>query len=536
MVAMTDRNDNNSIGNAEKIIARFGGIRPMAHKMSVPVTTVQGWKKRNAIPVGRLEQVIKAAETNNIDLSDLVDGAANENTFSTTEAAAPREAVVTATRRAAPSTEAKTPNEEMLEQMKAAQSLTFTKSVWFTSVVVTIVVLLSAALLWPSKQKIAQNGMSIATLQGGFDRVKEGQSFLRKLIPDDIEQRFDKMQQQTKAIQETVTVLSTQAGTIANDVLDPTAPVSTRIQRLEEHVVGLVGPSQLTGMLQKIQELSQSMEGQMQLSNSITDLNGLLQGLQGGGNVDEALQQAQQEDDALGQTLQGVAPQDLKAASLLLGMAQFRSSLNRSAPFEEDLTLMQNLLGEDDPELQAAIARLAPKAAEGVLTPEGLKGEFKGLAGEIVVASLKGEDVSVRERAKARLNNIMQVEKDGELITGTDTQAKILRAQNMLDEGDIEGAIAELQGLEGEAAVVAQPFIDDAQITMMAEQLQGMFAGRVLNRVGGDGLGLTAKGAGLMQEIKKMAPPQRRVIRNEASGMVILEPKMKYAPDMSTEP
>lgn len=71
------------------------------------------------------------------------------------------------------------------------------------------------------------------------------------------------------------------------------------------------------------------------------------------------------------------------------------------------------------------------------------------MAGDIVVASLKGEDVSIQEKAQARLNEIMQVEKDGELVTGTDTQATVARAQKMLDEGNIEGAIAELQGLEG---------------------------------------------------------------------------------------
>ena len=35
-----------AIENAEEVIKLFGGIRPMASKMDVPVTTVQGWKNQ----------------------------------------------------------------------------------------------------------------------------------------------------------------------------------------------------------------------------------------------------------------------------------------------------------------------------------------------------------------------------------------------------------------------------------------------------------------------------------------------------------
>jgi hypothetical protein len=56
-------------GNAaERIIERFGGIRPMASKVEVPVTTVQGWKKRGAIPSNRHPDLIAAAARHNIAL------------------------------------------------------------------------------------------------------------------------------------------------------------------------------------------------------------------------------------------------------------------------------------------------------------------------------------------------------------------------------------------------------------------------------------------------------------------------------------
>ena len=41
----------------EQIISKLGGIRPTASKLGVAVSTVQGWKERNHIPVGRRQSI-----------------------------------------------------------------------------------------------------------------------------------------------------------------------------------------------------------------------------------------------------------------------------------------------------------------------------------------------------------------------------------------------------------------------------------------------------------------------------------------------
>lgn len=51
--AQTADGSASSMTATERIIQRFGGIRPMANKLKTPVTTVQGWKKRGAIPLSR---------------------------------------------------------------------------------------------------------------------------------------------------------------------------------------------------------------------------------------------------------------------------------------------------------------------------------------------------------------------------------------------------------------------------------------------------------------------------------------------------
>ena len=71
---MTEDTDHDKpITNAQAIIDRFGGIRPMATKMNVPVTTVQGWKERGHIPGNRRDDILEAAFLNDIVVTDIID-------------------------------------------------------------------------------------------------------------------------------------------------------------------------------------------------------------------------------------------------------------------------------------------------------------------------------------------------------------------------------------------------------------------------------------------------------------------------------
>ena len=56
-------------GNVEAIIAKFGGLRPMANKLDLAVSTVQGWKIRGHIPEQRHAEVLKAAKEHDIAVS-----------------------------------------------------------------------------------------------------------------------------------------------------------------------------------------------------------------------------------------------------------------------------------------------------------------------------------------------------------------------------------------------------------------------------------------------------------------------------------
>ncbi|GJL86163.1 MAG: uroporphyrinogen III methyltransferase [Micavibrio sp.] len=521
-IEIMSKTSQNAISNAEDVIEKFGGIRPMATKMSVPVTTVQGWKKRNVIPGTRLDALLQAAKDHNVNLDGVLEraDAANEN-----EAA--KQARVVPEARAEESTKAaevkgskggggKPPfplQNNIEKEFAASEKKAVTRSTLINALLVVLAIGALAALLWPKVEKVGQ-------IETEVEAVKEEQSFLRNMIPEGFEQRMESLQEQAKEAQESVSLAVDAAKTISDDVLaEDAGSLQERVIRLETHVADLAGGSpQMVAMLQRAQAWRQSIPGQQQLGQSLSELNALVGGLDGNlENFDGALQQAREQSPALGQTFEGVPQQELKAAAMLLGLSKLRGSLNRdNESFEDDLQLLMNLVGEDNLELKSSLERLAPHAQDGVLTPEGLSAEFRGLAGDVVVSSLKGEDISVQEKAKARFNDLLQVEKDGELVTGTDTQATVVRAQNLLEAGNIEDAISQIQTLEGPAAEVVAPFLNKAQASLLAKNAKQMATQTINLRAFGD----KALAAG-----KDILPGSGRLIQNEETGINILKPR-----------
>lgn len=525
--------DQNAIEPAELVIERFGGIRPMATKMSVPVTTVQGWKKRNVIPGNRREDVMRAARQNNIEISDILNkSVANDTSFSTVmDAARAVDSSYSAKMNESVMTRVSDPGidqEALLGKIKQAESRAVKKSAAITVTLVSAVALAAAILLGPGMQGTFDQGTTadetqvqalrddVERIEANVNHVKEEQFSLKNLIPADLNQKMDEMTQQAVALKDNVTQLSTQVGTltqaaqgITNDVMGPHAgDITQRLTALQTNVQAVTGTSvDLGGLMGRLAQFKQMAGGEQVLDASSGQLMQLLAGLNGDmSQLEPQLQQAQTQNNELGQVLQGVPPTDLKAASMLLALTQFRTSLRRNAPFEEDLAMMQSMVGQDDPALQEAIARLAPQAKKGVLSSQGLSDQLKGLTGDIVVSSIKGEDISIREKAMARMNDVFQVQKNGELVTGTDTQARIARAQKMLDEGKVDDAVVELQSLQGPARQTAQPIIDEAMMTSLAQQVSTMMTGKVAAQLPTGGTGTLPDANGLLSSLAGMSP------------------------------
>jgi hypothetical protein len=223
-------NTQKPIDNASKIIERFGGIRPMSTKMDVPVTTIQGWKKRDVIPANRRSDIVQAAMHHNIDITDLLSNTANQNTGQdkvqyTQATSAPqnpqgpetfenkvREDIDTASPQndkkhheavlAASLADRDTDeiNESIMSQVNHMNAATFKRSALFSSIFVVAAIVLSTVLLWPSQKNmrdaVRQNGDDIQGLQGEVADLRQDQSGFRNLIPLNFRDQFDDLQSQ----------------------------------------------------------------------------------------------------------------------------------------------------------------------------------------------------------------------------------------------------------------------------------------------------------------------------------------------------
>ncbi len=541
MAEKSKKSTKTPLNNASEIIERFGGIRPMAAKINTPVTTVQGWKKRNVIPGARRDLIAQAATEHNIDISDLADSSANSDVVASVNISAaaskktqqkisnadkkaeetsikdsankPKKTsdkLSNSTTKISPTSSENssgaesasgTQHDRLMAAMEAKSRKAMVGSAWITTGLILLASAVAAFLLWPSAQEkeqiIQQQSQKLVELEtelGKATNVSEAATggILGAMMPDNIQEKMDRLQNQARNIQNTVDQLSDRAEEISSEfstaVLGPDAgPLSQRLEMLEEQISALSGNEAFSELVGRIKNLEDSIPGQAQLDKTMTELQNLVQKSPSEKALNDDLAEAQGEErSALGQTLEGVSGDDLKAAAMLVAFSQLRNTLNREEPFNEDLELLQGLIGTDNLALQGALEKLAPHANGGVLTASGLSGELRGLTGDIVASSLKGEDVSLKEKALARLNDVMQVEKNGQsIMAANDTQKTVETAQKMLDEGNIQEAINSLRSLDGEAAKQVQPFINQAEVSLLAEKVQTMMSDTILSKVTG---------------------------------------------------
>lgn len=562
--------DFDALPNAAAIIERFGGIRPMAAKVGAPVTTVQGWKKRDVIPGARREDVLKAAADNGIDISDLVQGAnaaapapvftsaqkAESSAFIDTPAASDDDIKITVEpiRKAQPQplppsyTAIDTTHEELMAAIAKGQKKAVSASAWTAIAICAALAGAGAFLLMPGAKKLEQHEEQIAALEGKMGAVDQDvqemntiAGSLKDMVPEEMRRTVAELKTEADAIRADVEKVAQDAQDISKSMLAADAgTLSDRLSVLEAKFGDMEGGQALRDLTARIRNLEVTIAGQEQIAASVAELSQIVDSLDGQVNtLGTKMAEAQAKpESALGETLEGVSGNDMKAAALLIAFSQLRDSLNRNAPFEDDLVLLQKLVGDDDPALQETLARLAPQAEKGgVLTAQGLSEELKTMTGDIVFASLKGEEVSIADQAKVRLAQVLNVKKDGELVGGTPTQKTVAKAQEQLEANDVAGALATLQTLEGDARIKANPVIEQAEATLLADQVQNMLRQMIVANVGTDMN--TAAGAATLQDvtttIQNAIPGQQNVIRDEESGFTILPTAPKGFKGLSAE-
>ncbi len=485
--------------DAQDIIEKFGGIRPMAKTLNVAVTTVQGWKKRNSIPQNRMATIESAAAEHNISLvsaaplkvSKSGQLEQNDNLQSHSSDTNPQKRISTF------SSENPYKNNEETHQDNAPSHVE-TSSISGRTMMIFLLVLLAFMIagimtVAPKVKVVSEQADRIVDLERELKTIQKEQSILSDIIPDDLKNKLRAIEQKTHTASDLASIASGKIEDVANSTKNVvtalnSGSVEKRLDQIEDQIGTYIEEKtslNLAGVWQYMQALRESKEGKSQLHETSADLLSWINRLHSDEvTVEEALPIIVEESPLIAKTLGDVEPNNLKAAAMLLAMSQLRDTLSRdNQSFEQDLALLKKLVGDADPALNASIEALSPHAQKGVLTPDGLSVEFRKLAGDVVVASLSGEDVSVSEKAKSRFGSILVVEKDGEQITGTETQIAVANAQKLIDNGDIQGTIQVLQNIDGDAAKAVAPFLKEAKLSLLASQIQELLGQNIQSKI-----------------------------------------------------
>lgn len=457
--------------NAVEIIEKFGGIRPMASKVNIAVTTIQGWKKRGVIPANRIDTVLHAAKSQGIDLSglvadeilNLISPPANDSSeIAEKQLLAPQNEAAFApqVRTDIPgpivpkqqthiySSPVNTPppsfvqpqaqnQEDVLKptgeqdnytQLVMGKGKGVPKGVYVSLALCALLVAALVGFIMPKNFKHVE-GEQVNLAEIEETPSDSDDSMFKGVVPDEVAETIS---------------------TATNAIVEEGAVVAGHgIAQLEEYVTDTTGINVIGSLSDRINGMRSTALGQDSLEESMGALHGMV--LQSGDKSSDAalianLDKARAANPALNEVLAGVPRQDLKAAAMLLAMGQLRESLNRTGvPFDKDLQTLRNLVGRDDAALVASLDRLAPVAERGVLTPKGVSGEFRGLAGDLLSASLNGEDLDLVERARGRMNDVLQVEKDGKILTGS-RQIEIMdETQSLINQGKFDAALEHIR-------------------------------------------------------------------------------------------
>ena len=368
--------------------------------------------------------------------------------------------------RPSPETPRKNVTQDMLntERKAAAKS-----GLAALAAVVLIILAVIAFLLWPGSGPVDKQQ------QDQPADTKDSQSAFKGLVSEDWPAQLDDLKEQIahgrQAVGETVETVQAESQKFLQE-----NGLEERAVQLQSYVSEIAGENGVYGLLSRFEGLDSTVAGQQALDASVRELAALLTGAESKdtGDINAMLDSARAQSPALQSTLGNVPQNDLKAAAMLMAMTQVRSALNRGdEAFDKDLGLLMNMVGDDNTALKNALEKLAPHSKSGVLSFQGLQSEFRTIAGEVVAESLSGEDVSFSEKASARMNDLFQVERDGALVTGTQTQGTVHEAARMMENGHLEGAVTFLKTrLNAKELAPLRPWIRKAETVLTSQKVQ----------------------------------------------------------------
>jgi len=158
----------------------------------------------------------------------------------------------------------------------------------------------------------------------------------------------------------------------------------------------------------------------------------------------------------------------VRRAEFRLAVGQLRDASMAGRPFAAELALVRDLAG--DARKPEDFSALAQAAERGLETRAALTRRFPALANAMVAAARTGDVAGRWGELLERLQGLLSIRRVGE-IAGDDASARVARAEVMANAGDLAGALAAFDGVQGAAWVApARSWIDAVRLRLAVER------------------------------------------------------------------
>ena len=170
-----------------------------------------------------------------------------------------------------------------------------------------------------------------------------------------------------------------------------------------------------------------------------------------------------------------VVDANLRTQHLVVAVEAVRSALetpeHRPRPFLHELAALKEVAA-GNAVIDAAIASIHPSAYQGgVPSPAQLVDRFRRVADEVRKASLLPDDAGVASHAASFVLSKVLFRKDkGGLASGEDVESVLSRTEMLLEEGDLDGAAREVNGLEGWGKVLSRDWLGECRRVLEVRQ------------------------------------------------------------------
>ncbi len=173
-----------------------------------------------------------------------------------------------------------------------------------------------------------------------------------------------------------------------------------------------------------------------------------------------------------------VVDSNLKTQHLVVAVEAVKSALETQTtpkPFVSELAALKEIAA-DDPVVSAAIASINPAAYQrGIPSPALLIDRFRRVAAEVRKAALLPEDAGVASHITSLAMSKVLFKKSG-LALGGDVESVLARTEALLEEGDLDAAAREMNGLQGWAKVLSKDWLSECRRVLEVRQALDVIA------------------------------------------------------------